>query len=79
MKLAAYHLLRTDLRDDPVLILDDVFAKLDSGRRERLAALVADCEQVLITAAVPEDVPESLRGRSVRIRLGEIEEVGRDE
>ena len=61
LKLAAYHLLRTDLRDDPVLILDDVFAELDSGRRERLAALVADCEQVLITAAVPEDVPESLR------------------
>ena len=79
LQLAAYHLLRTDLRDDPVLILDDVFAELDSGRRERLAALVADCEQVLITAAVPEDVPESLRGRSVRIRLGEIEEVGRDE
>ncbi|HPQ74976.1 DNA replication/repair protein RecF [Phycicoccus elongatus] len=79
LKLAAYHLLRTDLRDDPVLILDDVFAELDSGRRERLAALVADCEQVLITAAVPEDVPESLRGRSVRIRLGEIEEVGSDE
>ena len=76
---SAFFLLRTDLRDDPVLILDDVFAELDSGRRERLAALVADCEQVLITAAVPEDVPESLRGRSVRIRLGEIEEVGSDE
>ena len=58
LRLAAYQLLRHDLGDDPVLILDDVFAELDSGRRERLAALVADCEQVLITAAVPEDVPE---------------------
>jgi DNA replication and repair protein RecF len=40
-----------------VLILDDVFAELDSGRRNRLAALVADAEQVLVTAAVPADVP----------------------
>ena len=53
LRLAAYELLRHDLGDDPVLILDDVFAELDSGRRERLATLVADCEQVLITAAVP--------------------------
>ena len=43
-----------------MLILDDVFAELDSGRRERLATLIADCEQVLITAAVPEDVPAAL-------------------
>ena len=62
LKLAAYHLLRHDLRDDPVLILDDVFAELDVGRRERLAELIADCEQVLITAAVPADVPDSLTG-----------------
>ena len=58
LKLAAYRLLRRDLGDDPVLVLDDVFAELDSGRRERLAALVADCEQVLITAAVGADVPD---------------------
>ncbi len=72
LKLAAYHLLRHDLRDDPVLILDDVFAELDTGRRERLAALVADCEQVLITAAVPADVPESLSGRTFSVTLGEV-------
>jgi DNA replication and repair protein RecF len=45
-----------------VLILDDVFAELDVGRRDRLAALVAGGEQVLITAAVPADVPELLAG-----------------
>lgn len=72
LKLAAYHLLRHDLRDDPVLVLDDVFAELDAGRRERLAHLVADCEQVLITAAVPEDVPASLAGRSLTVTLGEV-------
>ena len=63
LKLAAFQLLRHDLGDDPVLVLDDVFAELDTGRRERLAAMIADCEQVIITAAVPEDVP-SRAGRA---------------
>lgn len=74
LRLAAYHLLRHDLRDDPVLVLDDVFAELDSGRRERLAGLIGDCEQVLITAAVPEDVPKSLAGQRYTVSLGEIGE-----
>ena len=74
LKLAAYRLLRRDLGDDPVLVLDDVFAELDSGRRERLAALIADCEQVLITAAVGADVPEVLReqGTTYAVELGEV-------
>ncbi|NYF98230.1 DNA replication/repair protein RecF [Janibacter cremeus] len=74
LRLAAYHLLRHDLGDDPVLVLDDVFAELDSGRRERLAGLISDCEQVLITAAVPADVPESLAGRRYTVSLGEVGE-----
>ncbi|MFQ6170985.1 DNA replication/repair protein RecF [Oryzobacter sp. R7] len=74
LRLAAYQLLRTDLGDDPVLVLDDVFAELDSGRRERLAAMVADCEQVLITAAVPEDVPAGLAGRTFAVSLGSVSE-----
>ena len=45
-----------------MLILDDVFAELDAGRRERLATLVATAEQVLVTAAVPADVPAILTG-----------------
>jgi len=75
LKLAAYHLLRHDLGEDPVLILDDVFAELDSGRRERLAALIGDCEQVLITAAVPEDVPKSLVGTRYAVSAGEVRRV----
>ena len=51
LRLAAYELLRAD-GEDPVLMLDDVFAELDAGRRERLAMLVGDAEQVLVTAAV---------------------------
>ena len=72
LKLAAYQLLRHDLGDDPVLILDDVFAELDVGRRERLAVMVADCEQVLITAAVEADVPKSLVGELYSVSLGEV-------
>ena len=74
LRLAAYQLLRHDLGEDPVLILDDVFAELDSGRRERLAALIANCEQVLITAAVPDDVPAVLAdsGTTYRVTLGQV-------
>jgi DNA replication and repair protein RecF len=74
LRLAAYQLLRHDLGEDPVLILDDVFAELDSGRRERLAMLIADCEQVLITAAVPDDVPFVLAdsGTTFRVTLGQV-------
>jgi DNA replication and repair protein RecF len=61
LRLAAYQLLKT-AGEDPVLVLDDVFAELDSERRDRLAELVSDAEQVLVTAAVPSDVPSGLSG-----------------
>jgi DNA replication and repair protein RecF len=78
LRLAAYQLLRHDLGDDPVLILDDVFAELDAGRRERLATLIADCEQVLITAAFPGDVPAVLSdsGMTYRVTLGKVVRAG---
>lgn len=75
LRLAAYHVLRNDLGDDPVLVLDDVFAELDTGRRDRLAGLIANCEQVLITAAVPADVPASLEGKRYAVTLGEVSPV----
>jgi DNA replication and repair protein RecF len=71
LRLASYDLLRAD-GDDPILILDDVFAELDSGRRDQLAALVAGAEQVLVTAAVGADVPEVLRGARYRVAGGEV-------
>jgi DNA replication and repair protein RecF len=71
LRLASYDLLRAG-GDDPVLILDDVFAELDTGRRAQLADLVADAEQVLITAAVPEDIPTQLRGRRFTVADGEV-------
>jgi DNA replication and repair protein RecF len=69
LRLASFDLLRSG-REDPVLILDDVFAELDAGRRERLAALVATAEQVLVTAAVPADVPTILTGARFTVVSG---------
>ena len=71
LRLASYDLLRAD-GDDPILVLDDVFAELDSARREQLADLVSGAEQVLVTAAVGADVPEVLRGVRYRVNAGEV-------
>ncbi|WP_436772091.1 DNA replication/repair protein RecF [Yinghuangia sp. YIM S09857] len=71
LRLASYELLRAD-GGEPVLILDDVFAELDARRRERLAALVAPGEQVLVTAAVEEDVPAALEGARFSVAAGEV-------
>jgi DNA replication and repair protein RecF len=76
MRLASYELLRST-GDDPVLILDDVFAELDTGRRAQLAELVSGAEQVLVTAAVPDDIPEGLRGRRFDVADGEVTPVER--
>ncbi len=74
LRLASMQLLREETRTgDPILILDDVFAELDAGRRARLAELVADNEQVLITAAVAEDVPDSLNAKMFSVENGVIE------
>jgi DNA replication and repair protein RecF len=71
LRLAAYELLRSG-GEDPVLLLDDVFAELDEGRRERLAELVVGAEQVLVTAAVTADVPARLAGARFAVAGGEV-------
>ncbi|MES2093384.1 MAG: DNA replication/repair protein RecF [Actinomycetota bacterium] len=73
LKLASAILMRRESSTgDPVLMLDDVFAELDEARRTRLAGAIRDFEQVLITAAVFDDVPEELTGNTVRISKGAI-------
>ena len=71
LKLASYDLLRSD-GDDPILILDDVFAELDAERRAQLADLVAGAEQVLVTAAVAADVPQALAGTRYLVADGTV-------
>ena len=75
LKLASAEVLRRESAlGDPVLILDDVFAELDEARRARLANAVGGFEQVLITAAVLDDVPEALAGHIVKIKAGRVVE-----
>lgn len=91
LRLASYRLLTQGIEDpalaedlwmpeamedgEPVLILDDVFAELDSRRRRKLSELVAGARQVLITAAVAEDVPEELRGTRIDVMAGTVTRV----
>lgn len=76
LKLASAILLRREsVTGDPVLMLDDVFAELDESRRSRLAGAIVDFEQVLITAAVLDDVPAELTGNTVHISRGAIVQV----
>ncbi|MCJ1708456.1 DNA replication/repair protein RecF [Microbacterium sp. VKM Ac-2923] len=77
LRLASAEILRAESRlGDPVLILDDVFAELDAGRRTRLAELAGGYEQVIVTSAVEEDVPDALRAHVVRVDAGRIVEPG---
>jgi DNA replication and repair protein RecF len=77
LRLASYDLLRaeSDAGGEPVLVLDDVFAELDDHRRGRLAGMVAGAEQVLVTAAVPDDVPEGLAGARVDVMGSEVRRI----
>jgi DNA replication and repair protein RecF len=71
LKLATFALLRAE-GEDPILILDDVFATLDAERRAALASVARSAEQTLITAAVLEDVPAELRGARVEVGGGAV-------
>lgn len=76
LKMALATILREESSaGDPVIVLDDVFAELDHHRRERLMAAVSGFEQVIVTAAVEEDVPDEVEWHRVRISGGEIVEV----
>lgn len=74
LKLASFDLLKENSSaGDPVLILDDVFAELDSARRNHLVQRIHSVEQVLITAAVAQDVPNELGGVKLLVANGKVE------
>ncbi|MBE6484852.1 MAG: DNA replication/repair protein RecF [Actinomycetaceae bacterium] len=82
LRLATWHVLRSDESgqwsddNEPLLLLDDVFAELDSRRRRRLAELVTQAQQVIITAAVGDDLPETLGGARFYVHAGVVEGAG---
>jgi DNA replication and repair protein RecF len=77
LRLASYRLLCAD-DVEPVLVLDDVFAELDSRRRTALADVAQRAEQVLITAAVAEDVPDGLEGDRFAVNGGRVERLAQE-
>ena len=73
LRLAIAQAYRVDSPSgDPVMILDDVFAELDASRRETLQHVVSDYEQVLVTAAVSDDIPHGFSAHSFMVRAGEV-------
>lgn len=73
LRLATAQLIRLQSSaGDPVLILDDVFAELDSKRRNRLFTAIEDFDQVIVTAAVAEDVPDTVRWNTIHIHAGQV-------
>jgi DNA replication and repair protein RecF len=76
LKLASLEILKSESKlGDPILVLDDVFAELDKDRREKLSDLVQQNEQVLITAAVIEDVPNNLLANKFEVESGKVTHV----
>lgn len=73
LRLATARLLQQESNaGDPVLILDDVFAELDTRRRKRLFEAVREFDQVIVTAAVADDVPENINWHTIHIEAGEV-------
>ena len=71
LRLGAAEVLRDD-DVDPIIILDDVFAELDTQRRRHLADMVHTSTQVFVTAAVAQDVPEELDGARFTVERGRV-------
>ncbi len=74
LRLGSYQLLRCG-GAEPVLLLDDVFTELDTHRRSRLAEVALAAEQVVVTAAVPADVPDELQGARFDVHCGDVRRV----
>ena len=71
LRIASADVLRSD-GVEPIIILDDVFAELDTLRRETLAELITDAPQVFITAAVESDIPQSMGGKRYLVSKGNV-------
>ncbi len=78
LRLGSYELLRADALPggDPVLVLDDVFAELDDDRRGQLAVAASKAEQVIVTAAVSDDVPGELQAARYEVQAGSVRRAG---
>jgi DNA replication and repair protein RecF len=71
LRIGSYTLLKSE-GADPVLILDDIFAELDTARRQQLAAVTQLAEQTIITTAVESDLPPELLSAKFYVTPGAV-------
>ena len=71
LRIASYNLLKSK-GAEPVLILDDIFAELDTARRQQLTSVTQMAEQTFITAAVESDLPAELLSSKFYVTPGEV-------
>ena len=71
LRIGSFNLLKKE-GADPILILDDVFAELDTSRRLQLVAATKVAEQTIITAAVESDLPADLNSAKFYVTPGHV-------
>ena len=67
------HRLLSEEGEEPVLLMDDVFAELDRQRRDRVAEAALAAEQTVVTAAVAEELPRSINAAVFHVEPGSVQ------
>jgi DNA replication and repair protein RecF len=71
LRIGSFNLLKSE-GASPILILDDVFAELDTSRRIQLMSATQLAEQTFITAAVESDLPAELLTQKFYVTPGVV-------
>jgi DNA replication and repair protein RecF len=71
LRIGSFNLLKSE-GASPILILDDVFAELDTSRRIQLMSATKLAEQTFITAAVESDLPTELLTQKYYVTPGVV-------
>ena len=71
LRIGSFNLLKSE-GAEPVLILDDIFAELDTTRRAQLTSVTKMAEQTIITAAVESDLPSELLSSKYYVSSGAV-------
>ena len=71
LRIGSFNLLKSE-GAEPILILDDIFAELDTARRAQLASVTKMAEQTIITAAVETDLPAELLSSKYYVSPGVV-------
>jgi DNA replication and repair protein RecF len=71
LRIGSFNLLKSE-GSEPILILDDVFAELDTSRRKQLMSATQIAEQTIITTAVESDLPAELLTQKFYVTPGTV-------